>query len=159
MLTVGFTIATQEGYDFWNTLKEAATFCPNKQVNGWTYDQIYSNMILTVTVIIYASVCQLILATVYFLFRAPPHQRREKWSIYKERFLVFAVFIVTFFSVCAALIHFTYLLNYFLIPMEVDSAGIASMEKSVCSYSTRGYWMPGVGACAISVFAGVYLMW
>ena len=149
LLTVAFTIATLENYSYWSKLKALATSCPKQLVDGWTYSGIYNEMVLTLSVIVYASVCELILATIYFLFRPPIHQRREKWGIYKERFLLFAVFFVTVIGTCATLIHFTFLLNYFNVPMD----------STTCSYDTKGLWFPGVGAMVVSFFAGIYLMW
>ena len=149
MLTVVYTIAMGLGPSYFNQLKAAVSNCPSKQFYNLSYNQIYDRIILTLTIVVYSSVCGLILATNFFLFKPPVNQLRTPFGIYKERILLFIVFICTIISVVTSLLIYTYLMNYYLVPLD----------STTCSYQTRSYWVPGTVSCGVSLLIAQYLMW
>jgi len=149
VLTIPFSVISTVNGQYFQSLKSTLDSCSStgKTWDGHTYDDIFNLYTLTMSTQIFSSICGILCAAIYSTMKPFLGHKRTKWSLVKERILIFLLFVATSAAFMSLLGTMKFILNYFIVA-----------PNDVCAANPKNVYAPGFALVGCTVFIGVYLM-
>ena len=154
VLTIPYGCVMNLNGEFFDELYAAWQLCePNEVTMATVYggEAVYHNYIIrNLCVANYGSICGLIMATLYYVFKPTDSTGLTRWSKKKIRILVMCIFISTIAAIFGIMFVYTGIIQVY---------SRRSSEYCELNPAADSMWKSGTAAIVLSLVLAVYLMW
>ena len=154
VLTIPYGCVMNLNGEFFDELYAAWQLCEANEVNQATVMSgeaaYHNNIIMYLSVANYGSICGLIMATLYYVFKPTDSTGLTRWSKKKIRILVMSIFICTVAAIFGIMLAWASIIQVY---------SRRASEYCELNPAAESMWRSGTAAIVLSLFLGFYFMW